>query len=410
MLELFLCSMLTIFPDYLFRRYGQGKRIGKEITIYSVWFELRWGITCCLILTVLLITVIFYHHPTTNNVTSYFRSVPIISETNGRVVEIYVKGSAPVAKGAPLFRLDSAKQEAAVESARRDIIQIDAKMVLARTDIVVAEGQVTQAKEALDQALDELRTKQELMRRNADVVAAREIERLQNLVDGRRGGLTAATASREAAELKLSILLPAEKASAEAALASAQVDLNKTTIYAGVAGRVEQFVLQVGDIVNPFARPAGVLIPADVGRGRLFAGFGQIEAQVMKVGMTAEVTCISKPLTVIPMVVVDVQDYIAAGQIRAGDQLLDAQQVRAPGTILVALEPMFAGGLDDVTPGSSCIANAYTSNHELLKSGKVSTAKGFYLHAIDAVGLVHAMILRIQALLLPIKLLVLSGH
>jgi hypothetical protein len=39
------CSMLTIPPDYLFRCFVQGRRIGKEITLYSVWFELRWGIT-----------------------------------------------------------------------------------------------------------------------------------------------------------------------------------------------------------------------------------------------------------------------------------------------------------------------------------------------------------------------------
>jgi len=26
MLEVLLCSLLTIFPDYLYRRYGQGKR------------------------------------------------------------------------------------------------------------------------------------------------------------------------------------------------------------------------------------------------------------------------------------------------------------------------------------------------------------------------------------------------
>ena len=50
MLELLLCSMLTIVPDYLFRRYAQGKHWAEEITFYSVWFELRWGITGCLIL------------------------------------------------------------------------------------------------------------------------------------------------------------------------------------------------------------------------------------------------------------------------------------------------------------------------------------------------------------------------
>ena len=36
MLELILCSLFTILPDYLFRRYGQGKRIGHEITLFSV--------------------------------------------------------------------------------------------------------------------------------------------------------------------------------------------------------------------------------------------------------------------------------------------------------------------------------------------------------------------------------------
>ena len=132
MLELMLCSLLTIVPDYLFRRYVQGKRIGKEITLFSVWFELRWGITGCLILTVCLITVIFYNHPSTTNVTLFFRTVPIISETTGRVAEVYVGFSGQVAKGAPIFRLDSSKQEAAVETARRKIAETEADMVVAR--------------------------------------------------------------------------------------------------------------------------------------------------------------------------------------------------------------------------------------------------------------------------------------
>jgi hypothetical protein len=110
------------------------------------------------------------------------------------------------------------------------------------------------------------------------------------------------------------------------------------------------------------------------------------------------------------MVVTGVQDYIAAGQFRAGEQLIDPQQVLRPGTILVHLEPLYEGGLDGVTPGSSCIANAYTSNHDLIAAGKVGEIKSLILHAVDAVGLVHAMILRIQALLLPIQTLVFGGH
>ncbi len=190
----------------------------------------------------------------------------------------------------------------------------------------------------------------------------------------------------------------------------AQVDLDKTTVHAGVSGRVEQFILKVGDIVNPFMRPGGVLIPTDAGRKQLQAGFAQLEAQVMKVGMAAEVTCVSKPLSVIPMVVVDVQDYIAAGQVRAGEQLIDAQQVTRPGTLLVFLEPLYEGGLDGVTPGSSCIANAYTNNHDRLANEDLGLFTRLYLHGVDAVGVVHAIILRAQALLLPVKALVFSGH
>ena len=67
--------------------------------------------------------------------------------------------------------------------------------------------------------------------------------------------------------------------------------------------------------------PAGILVPAGSGRQYLVAGFNQIEAQVMKVGMAAEVTCVSKPLTIIPMVVTAVQDSIAAGQVRTSEQL-----------------------------------------------------------------------------------------
>jgi multidrug resistance efflux pump len=410
MLEVLLCSLFTVFPDYLYRRYAQGKRFGREINVFSVWFELRYGITACLMLSVLLIAVIFYHHPSSSNAKPFFRAIPIVPEQNGRVAEVYVSGSSNVEKGAPLFKLDSSRQEATLELAKKRVAELDAAIVLSRAEVEVAVGQIQQAKGAYEQARDELDTKIDLRERNANVVPQREIERLQKTVESRLGAVTAAEATKNAAEIRVSTVLPAQKASAEATLAQAQVDLDKAVVYAGVDGRVEQFVLRVGDIVNPFARPAGVLIPAGAGRSQVYAGFNQIEAQVMKVGMIAEITCVSKPLTIIPMVVTSVQQYIATGQLRATDQLLDAQQLATPGTIAVALEPLFKGGLDGVTPGSNCIANAYSNNHDLLSSKEIGFFKWLYLHMVDAVAVVHAMLLRVQALVLPIKTLVLSGH
>ena len=359
-------------------------------------------------LTVGLITVVFYNHPSTTNATLFFRTVPIISEAIGRVAEVNVGFSAEVKEGEPIFRLDSSTQQAAAESGASQDRRDRRRPGGGAGRCGGRRGQGPGGPELLsasrgrigDQAGAQPDATPPSLRRARSKSS-------QNAVEGRQGAVAAATAAKDSDEAQISALLPAQRASAEAALAQAEVELAKTVIRAGVSGRVEQFTLRVGDIVNPIMRPAGILIPDGAGRGTIQAGFGQIEAQVMKLGMIAEVTCVSKPWTIIPMVVTGVQDFIAAGQFRGGEQLIDPQQVVRPGTILVTLEPLYEGGLDGVTPGSSCIANAYTSNHDLIASGKLGTVKGLALHAVDAVGLVHAAILRIQALLLPIQTLVL---
>ena len=410
MFELMICSLVTILPDYLYRRYRQGKRFGKEITFFSVWHELRWGITGCLMLTLGLITMIFYFHPSTTSAALYFRTVPILPEGSGRVAEVKVGITEAVKKGDVLFTLDSSKQQAALETAKRKLAEVEATVPTAESDVVRAEAQIGEAKASLQQAKDELDVKSELQRRNPGIVPQRDIEKLQVMVDQRQSGVDAATAAKQSAFLRVSTQLPAEKARAEAEREQAQVDLDKTFVRAGVDGRVEQFLVRPGDLVAQIMRPAGILIPEEAGRNRLQAGFGQIEAQVMKPGMIAEATCISKPWRIIPLVVTSVQDFIAAGQVRAGELLIDPQNLQKPGSILVFLEPLYEGGLEGVTPGSSCIVNAYTNNHDVIADPKTGALKGFALHAVDATGLVHALLLRIQALLLPIKTLVLSGH
>ena len=311
--------------------------------------------------------------------------------------------------GDPIFKLDSSEEEAALLTAQRRVAETDAAFELAKTELAGAGAKIQEAESAYQQAVDELATKTELQTRNASTVSEREIERLQNLVNGRQASVASAIASKQTVQAQISSLLPAQKASAEAALAEAQVELDKMVVRAGVDGRLEQFTLRKGDIVNPFMRSAGVLIPTEAGRVGLVAGFSQLEAQVMKTGMVGEVTCISRPLTIIPMVVTSVQDLIAAGQVQASDRLIDPQQVVAPGTITVYMEPLFPGGFDGVPPGSSCIANAYTNNHDRLDDPDLSTGQWVFLHVIDTVGVVHAIILRIQALLLPVQTLVLSG-
>ena len=124
--------------------------------------------------------------------------------------------------------------------------------------------------------------------------------------------------------------------------------------------------------------------------------------------MAAEVTCVSTPWTVIPMVVTDVQDFIAAGQFRGGEQLIDAQQVTRPGTLLVFLEPLYGVGLRSY-------AGQQLHRQRLLEQPRHDRAKE--TGAMRRVAFMpwmrldcHALILRLQALVLPFKTLVFSGH
>lgn len=410
MLEFMLCSMLTILPDFLFRRYVQGKRLGEEINLFSIWYELRYGIVSCLMLTITLITLVFFFHPASTAVISYFRTVPVMPEIVGRVAEVHVGLREEVEAGQPLFTLESSVQEAAVQAAERQVEEVEASVVAARSDLAAAQSGVAEARAALKQATDELETQLELRARNADIVSLREIERRQNVVDGRQATLDSTLANLETVRARLEVELPARRASAQAALQQALVALEKTVVRAGVSGRLEQFTTRPGDIVNPMLRPAGILVPTESGRTALEAGFGQIESFVIRPGMIGEVTCAALPLTIIPVTVTQVQGVIAAGQLRPTDVLVDPlTQARQPGGVTVYLEPLYEGGIDRLPPGAQCIANLYTSNHARLQDPDLGFLTRLALHGIDTIGLVHAIILRMQALVLPVRTLVFSG-
>jgi multidrug resistance efflux pump len=408
MLELTLCSMLTILPDYLYRRFAQGKRFGHEVTLFTVWYELRWGITLCLLLTVTLITTIFYFHPATTAVNSVFRTVTILPEASGRVAETFVESNQRVKKGDPLFKLDDAQQQAEIETAQARIAELAAARVGVLAQLAQAEAGIAQAQANLRQAQDEYDTRAALLKRNSSAISERELEQAQVRVLAQEASLAAAEATRDAVQAQLDIELPARLITSQTELAQAQVALDRTLVVAGTDGIIQQFALRPGDMVNPMLRPAGILVPDRRVTG-LVAGFGQIEAGVMKVGMIGEVTCLAKPLTVIPMVVTEIQDVIATGQIRATDQLVAVEQFSSAGTITVLMEPLHEGQLDGLPQGSTCIANAYTSNYEALQDPDISSFHAFVLHAIDATGLVHGMILRMQAIMLPMRTLVFSG-
>jgi multidrug resistance efflux pump len=133
-----------------------------------------------------------------------------------------------------------------VETAKRKIAEIEAAMVTAKSQLAEAEANIVQARGALKQAADELERREEIQSRSPGSISETEVA------------------------------------------------LEKTLVVAGTDGILQQFALRPGDVVNPMLRPAGILV-SERAATALLAGFGQIEAQVVEVGMIGEVTCTPSP-------------------------------------------------------------------------------------------------------------------
>jgi multidrug resistance efflux pump len=413
MLEILLCSLITILPDYLFRKYRQGKVWGKEITFFTVWYELRWGISACAVLSISLVTLIFYYHPSTTNAAPLFRTVSIMPEKSGRVESVFVKNHQEIKAGTAIFSMYDEFQIVAIEQAEAQVKQVEAEFSTAYAQLAVSTSNVEKAKSAYMRSKNEYDRKKALSLKGINIISESEVQKIADTVAMNKAGLSASLANKTSAQAVIDNVLPAKKASAIKALDKAVVDEDKRTVYAHIDGQLQQFALQSGDFVNPMIRTAGIIVPSSgeaSGKEAVQAGFNQLAASVIKVGSFAEITCLSKPFTIIPMKVASIQSVIATGQIRTNETLLDVQDLAKPGTLTVKLVPLYEGGLDGVIPGTKCLANAYSYHHELIASGTLSTTESLYLHIVDTVGVVHAIILRMQALLLPVKVLVFSGH
>jgi hypothetical protein len=79
---------------------------------------------------------------------------------------------------------------------------------------------------------------------------------------------------------------------------------------------------------------------------------------------------------------------------------------------VVEIETQFKIAESDLAAMSGLVRQAGFSQltAQVIRPGKLSFLNSAYLHMVDAVGVVHAIILRIQTLVMPVKMLVFSGH
>ncbi len=382
MFELLFTSFPVIIRYYVLRHRGESMTVSNMKTAVFLW----------LMFAFMLFLTIFYYHPKSFTGIVPFRTVSVVAQTSGPVIDLFVKNGQRVKKGDLLFRIENSTQKATLAEALTAFSNLDASEMKANYAIQAAEANVSQAKAALGRIKEQLNDAEELQRRN--VGRANTVINLRFSAQGAESALVATQAQLKLSQAELTDVLPAARKSAEATYTSAKVDLAKTEVRAFAAGTVTQMALSVGSPASQLIlSPAMVIVPdrdKDV-PVRVVAGFSQVAKNILHVGMPAEIACdsnsnLAMKNAVMAARVVGIQPAIAAGQVTPSGTLIELNSRVQRGSLLVFFELVYKKHEAMLLDGSGCMIQTYTNDLE----GSVG-------HIIGATGIIKAFLLRIKA-------------
>ncbi len=385
--------LVTSFPFVLRVIYLKWR--GLPVTLYNVHRALfMW-----FVLALIVFFAVFYYYPKSYTGLVPFRTVPVVAENGGTVTDIYVKGGDRVEPGDPLFAVENASEQAAVELATRKVEEIESAKLAAELQVQTAQAVLDAAITAREQAELVLMDHEALQAKGSAAFQVSQLERAQSTLSTREAEVEAAETQLGVAQVQATAVMPAQLASARASLKQAQVELSKTLALSSVDGVVEQVTLNVGSRAAQAAMsPAMLIVPdrKDAEKGRIVAGFSQVSRTELYEGMAAEVACesnfnISMRNTVLPARIVRIQEQISSGQLAPSGRLIEPSEKAKRGQIVVHLDLVHPEHRELLVPGSGCIVQSYTTNFEGEMEGTLVA------HGIQAMGIIKAVGLRVKA-------------
>lgn len=384
--------LLTSFPFAIRIAYLRWR--GIPVTLYNVHRALfLW-----LVLAMVVFFTVFYYYPKSYTGIVPFRTVPVVAENGGTVTEVLVRAGQRVAAGDLLFTIEDTTEQAAVLLAEHQLAEAERAIEAARVEARTAEAIVEAAEVQLAQSDLSLSDQLELQERGSAAFQQSQLERVQNLREGRIADLAAARTRLEFAQFRVDAILPAQLDSTEAFLEQARVELAKTKVYAQVDGVVEQLTLNVGARASQVAlNPSLVIVPDRMADDpiQVVGGFSQVTRSVLHEGMDAEVACesnfnIAMRNTVLPARIVRIQDAVSAGQLSPTGRLIEPAERAQRGDIVTYLEVIFPEHEALLIEGSGCMIQTYTTHVTGALEGTV------WAHGIEALGVLKAILLRVK--------------
>lgn len=313
-----------------------------------------------------------YNHPFSNQGRFYFTTTPIIPTVGGRVIEVPVQPNTPVKAGDVLFRIDPERYKNAVrgkEAALADAKQVSEQLKSA-AETAAKNSQAAAA--ARDAALDIYERSKKLIASGA--ISEAQFKQAEERFAATRSQSEAAQAEAERAALEASAAIEGvntDVARIQSELDTARYDLEQTVVRAPTDGVVVQLFLRPGMYTVPMPlRPVMVFMHAEP--PEFAAAFLQNSSQRIIEGADAEVIFPAVPGRFFKARVESSGAYIPQGQLQPSGTLIDPEQIKGDGRIIVQLK--FEEDLSKfmIVPGSVGEVAIYTHHmHHLAVMRKI---------------------------------------
>lgn len=307
-----------------------------------------------------LLLAMNYNHPFTKEARFYFNTTPIVPAVSGKVIEVQAQANKPIKAGDVLFRIDPEPFENAVtakEAALADATQTT-KQLRATAD--AAQKKLESALADRDSAKDIFERSTKLLASGA--IAQVQFEKAKNNFNAAEATAQSARSEADRARLEAESALRGvntDVARLQAELDTAKFNLEQSTVRAPTDGSVQQNFLRPGMYAASMPlRPVMIFLHKE--KPKFAAAFLQNSAQRIEEGSDAEFILPAVPGRFFKGKVSAVGAFIAQGQLQPSGNLVDPEQIKGEGRILVTIEPEQDIAKYLIVPGSSAQVAIYT--------------------------------------------------
>jgi len=347
---------LLIILTYAAFAYGAFKLFKIPVNGFTLLTAALGGIA---ILGALLLGM-NYNHPFSSQARFYFHTTPIVPAVSGIVTEVHAESGKMMKKGDILFRIQPEPFENAVkakEAALADALQTT-KQLRATAD--AAQKKLESALADRDGALDVYERSKKLIAEG--VIAQIQFEKTKNNYNAAEATAQSAKSEADRALLQAEAVVKGvntDVARLQSELDTAKFNLEEATVRAPTDGTVQQNFLRPGMFAASLPlRPVMVFLHDE--KPKFTAAFLQNSAQRIIEGSEAEFILPSVPGRFFKGKVTAVGAFISQGQLQPSGNLIDPEQIKGEGRILVAIEPQEDISKYLIVPGSTAQVAIYT--------------------------------------------------